>query len=78
MGMRDYAVIVRGGTIVGAEGPAEADLAVADGKITAIGPELGGTTGEEIEARGLHVLPVGTAIRSVLTSEAPSTGGSSA
>jgi hypothetical protein len=32
-------VIVRGGTLVGAEGPTEADLAVEDGRIADISPE---------------------------------------
>ncbi|MGP0070647.1 MAG: allantoinase AllB [Bryobacteraceae bacterium] len=32
------------------------DIAIEDGKITAIGPELPGAT-EEIDARGLHVFP---------------------
>jgi allantoinase len=48
-------LIVRGGTVVGA-GPG-VDVAVADGRIAAIGPELGGPAREEIDARGLHVLP---------------------
>jgi allantoinase len=33
------------------------DLAVADGRIVAVGPELGGAAREEIDARGLLVLP---------------------
>jgi allantoinase len=50
-------VIVRGGTVVlpGAV-PVVADVAVEDGAIAAIGPELE-PSGEEIDARGLHVLP---------------------
>ena len=50
-------MIVRGGTVVlpGAV-PVAADVAVEDGLIAAIGPELEGD-GEELDARGLHVLP---------------------
>jgi allantoinase len=50
-------VIVRGGTVVlpGAV-PVVADVAVEDGAIAAIGPELE-ASGEELDARGLHVLP---------------------
>src|SRR3712207_2517089 len=56
--MSNYDLIVRGGTLVGAEGPQEANLAVTDGKIAAIGPGLEGTAArEEIDASGLHVFP---------------------
>ena len=55
--MSDHDLIVRGGTLVGAGGTQEADLAVSDGRIAAVGPDLEGTGREEIDARGLHVLP---------------------
>ncbi len=55
--MNTYDLIVRSGTLVGPEGPVEADLAVEDGKIAAIEPGLEGTAREEIDARGLHVFP---------------------
>ena len=55
--MSRYDLILRGGTVVRAGGAEEADLAVADGRIAAVGPELEVTAGEEIDARGLHVLP---------------------
>ena len=48
--------MVRGGQIVTPEGVVRADLAVEDGQISAIGPELPGT-GEVIDARGLTVFP---------------------
>jgi allantoinase len=35
----------------------ERDVAVADGRIVAVGPELGGPAREELDARGLLVLP---------------------
>jgi len=50
-----YDLIVRGGTLVGEGDPT--DLAVAGGTISAIEPDLEGTAGEEIDARGLHVFP---------------------
>src|SRR5580704_4154851 len=49
-------MIVRGGTLVTPQGLIDADLAVEDGRISAIGPELPGA-GAEIDARGLTILP---------------------
>ena len=50
-------MIVRGGTVVlPGVVPVAADVAIEDGAIAAIGPELE-PSGEEIDARGLHVLP---------------------
>jgi allantoinase len=51
-------LIVRGAIVVGAAPePAAADVAVADGRIAAVGPELPGPAREELDARGLHLLP---------------------
>jgi len=55
--MTAYDLIVRDATLVGDEDLEEADLAISDGKIVAIGPELEGSAGEEIDARGSQVLP---------------------
>jgi allantoinase len=55
--MNTYDLIVRGGAIVRPEGPVETDLAVEDGRIAEIAPDLEGTAQEEIDARGLHVFP---------------------
>ena len=52
-----YDLIVRGGALVTPEGVARADLAVADGRIAALGPELEGSSAETIDAAGLHVFP---------------------
>lgn len=49
-------MIVRGGLLTTPEGMVAADLAVEDGRIAAIGPELPGGI-SEIDARGLTVLP---------------------
>src|SRR5690348_13176677 len=55
--MSQYDLIVRNGTLVTTTGTSTADLAVADGHIVAIGPQLAGTSKEEINAEGLHVFP---------------------
>jgi len=49
-------LVVRGGTVVTAEHTVTADIAVQDGRISAIGPELAGAV-TELDARGLTVLP---------------------
>ena len=49
-------LIVRGGTLVTAAGRERTDIAVEDGRIVAISPELAGR-GEVIDATGLLVLP---------------------
>jgi allantoinase len=55
--MSTYDLILRGGTLALPEGPPEADISVADGKIAAIEPDLEGTATEEVDIHGLHVLP---------------------
>ena len=49
-------MVVRGGTLITPSGRQQADLAVTSGVIATIGPDLG-TAREEIDARGLVVLP---------------------
>jgi allantoinase len=49
-------LIVRGGTVITAQGPLIADIAVDGGRISAIAPELNGAA-REIDVRGLTVLP---------------------
>jgi allantoinase len=51
-------VIVRGGWIVTGRGVERADIAVAEGRITAVDRDLD-EDGEEIDAGGLHVFPGG-------------------
>ncbi len=53
-----HEIVIKGGTIVDGTGaePFAADLAIDDGRITAIGHEVGGG-GDEIDARGLIVTP---------------------
>lgn len=52
-----YDLIIRHGTLVDPAGLQEADLAIADERIVAVGPELAGTSATEIDATGLHVFP---------------------
>ena len=52
-----YDLIIRNGTLVTVTGTRQADVAIADERIVALGPELAGTSREEIDARGLHVFP---------------------
>jgi allantoinase len=52
-------LIIRGGTVVTARGAERADVAIARGLITAVGPDLDADGEEEIDAAGLHVLPGG-------------------
>lgn len=51
--------LIRNGTLVTEEAVSRADVAIADGRITAVGPELPATGGEreEIDAGGLHIFP---------------------
>jgi len=48
-------VVVRGGTLV-TDGLPQADIAIEEGRIAVIGPDLPGAS-QEIDARGLHVFP---------------------
>jgi allantoinase len=52
-----YDHIIRGGLVVTNDGVAQADIAIADEAIAAVAPEIEGMGREEIDARGLHVLP---------------------
>src|SRR6266516_6148583 len=55
--MSQYDLLVRHGTVVTPAGESYVDVAVADGHIVTIGPDLAGTSKEEINAEGLHVFP---------------------
>ena len=53
-------LLVRGGIVVTTEGSARADIAVEEGRITAVEPDLGAraaSAGEVVDASGLLVLP---------------------
>ena len=49
--------IIRGGSVVTPEGVVRADLAIADGRIAEVAPEIAGAAGEEIDGIGCHLLP---------------------
>ena len=50
-------VIVRSGTVVDTAGRKRADVAIEGGRIVEIAPQISGEAREEIDARGLHILP---------------------
>jgi dihydroorotase len=52
----DFDLILKGGTVVNQDGEGVRDIAVAGGRIAAIG-EVGSSAAEIIDCRGLHVLP---------------------
>ncbi len=55
MGLHD--LLLKGGTVVSHSGIAQADIAVRDGRIAAIGDLDAASAGEVIDCTGLHVLP---------------------
>ncbi|GAC1391893.1 MAG: allantoinase [Ktedonobacteraceae bacterium] len=52
-----YDLIVRHGTLVTPTEIRPTDVAIVDGRIVAIGPDLAGTSKEEIDASDLHIFP---------------------
>lgn len=52
-----FDLIIEGGTVVGTDGEAEADVGVRDGRIVSVGSLSGNVAAERISAAGLHVLP---------------------
>jgi dihydroorotase len=50
-------LIIRNGTLLDQHGPRRADVAIADGRITAVGPSLPSTDARELDATGCHVTP---------------------
>ena len=57
--MAEYDLIIRGGSVVSAGGVEVTDVAVKDGKIAAVGPDLHGSAAEELDATGKTLLPGG-------------------
>lgn len=55
--MSRYDLLLRQGSLVTEAGVGLADIAVADSRIVAIGPELAGEARQVIDAAGLHLLP---------------------
>src|SRR6195256_215953 len=54
---QSYDLILRGATVVNHDGEGVRDLAIAGGRIAAIGDLAQGPAAEVIDVRGLHVLP---------------------
>lgn len=52
-----YDVLLRGGTVVNQDGAGVRDIAIADGRIAAIGAIAATAAGEVIDCTGLHILP---------------------
>jgi allantoinase len=55
-----YDLLIRGGTVVRAEGAAVADIAVEEGRVAEVAEEIADGSGprtRELDARGLHVFP---------------------
>ena len=55
--MTRFDLLVRGGAVVTSVDVSIADVAVSGGEIVEVSPEITGAAREEIDARGLHVLP---------------------
>lgn len=53
--MSSFDLLFRGGTLVTAEAVASADVAVVEGCVVAIGPELEGEATEIVDATGMHL-----------------------
>ena len=52
-----YDLIVRHGTLVTSKEVKQADIAVVDGRVVAMNPDISGTSNNEIDASGLHIFP---------------------
>ncbi|WP_420799336.1 allantoinase [Ktedonospora formicarum] len=52
-----YDLLIHDGILVTSNGAKYADLAISDGKLVAISPQLTGSASEEIDATGLHIFP---------------------
>lgn len=55
--MPEFDVLICDATIVSPSGVEQGDIAIADGKVAARGPNLGGNAAETIRAAGLHLFP---------------------
>src|SRR5215218_1115652 len=55
--MTPHDLLVRGGAVVMPNDVSIADIAVSDGQIFEVSPDISGAAREEIDARGLHILP---------------------
>src|SRR5438309_3314098 len=56
---QSFDMILRSGTVVNQDGEGVRDIGISNGRIAAIGSLSGGSAGEVIDCRGLHILPGG-------------------
>lgn len=54
-----FDLVIRGGTVVNAGGQIKADVAISDGKIAAVEPQIAGRGEQETDSAGLHLFPGG-------------------
>src|SRR5262245_53076314 len=54
---QSFDLLLKGGTVVNQDGAAVRDLAIAGGRIAALGDLSGASAGETIDCRDLHILP---------------------
>jgi dihydroorotase len=54
---QSYDLLLKGGTVVNHDGEGVRDLAIAAGRLAAIGDLSQAPAGNVIDCRGLHVLP---------------------
>ena len=52
-------ILIRGGTVVTAEGESRADVLIRDGLIEAVGPDLDASADRVVDAGGCYVMPGG-------------------
>jgi len=52
-----YEILIKGGTVVNQDGAVKRDIAIADGRIVALGDIEAGSAGEVIDATGLTIIP---------------------
>jgi allantoinase len=52
-----FDLIIRGGRVLAPEGERGVDIAVAEGRIIELSPDIAGSATEEIDATGLHIFP---------------------
>jgi dihydroorotase len=57
MADRPYDLVLKGGMVVNHDGEGVRDVAIAGGRIAAIGTLAAGVGGEVVDCRGLHILP---------------------
>lgn len=55
--MSGYDVLIRGGAVVTVSGVSESDVAISDGVVAGVEPEMECSAAVEIDASGLHVFP---------------------